>query len=128
MDFSEKLKQVRIKHEYSQEQLAELLNVSRQAITKWETGRGMPDIGNLKAIANLFDVTLDSLLDDVAEIETTDESFCWKISLAGGIIGSVIGWLCRDIVGVSWGAFGLGGGIIGYALGYIALVMHREFK
>lgn len=38
MKFSEKLKELRIKNEYSQEQLAELLNVSRQAITKWESG------------------------------------------------------------------------------------------
>ena len=62
MTFGEKLKALRIKEEYSQEQLAELLHVSRQAVTKWEGNAGMPDIENIKAVADLFDVTLDSLL------------------------------------------------------------------
>lgn len=68
MLFSKKLKQLRIQNDYSQEQLAELLNVSRQAISKWESDNGMPDIENIKAIANLFDVTLDSLLSDEEKI------------------------------------------------------------
>lgn len=128
MEFHEKLKQLRIQNEYSQEQLAEILNVSRQAITKWESGKGMPDISNIKMISNLFDVTLDSLLDDVEEVETTDESFCWKLCFAVGIIGLVFGWLLRDIAGINMGAFGIGGGIIGYALGYIVLEIHRKLK
>lgn len=128
MEFHEKLKQLRIQNEYSQEQLAELLNVSRQAITKWESGKGMPDISNIKMIATLFDVTLDSLLDDVEEVETTDESFCWKLCFAVGIIGLVIGWLFMDIVGINMGAFGIGGGIIGYALGYIVLEIRKKMK
>lgn len=126
MDFSDKLKQLRIKNEYSQEQLAELLSVSRQAITKWETGKGMPDIGNLKSIAELFDVTLDSLLNDAEETESTDESFCWKLCGAVGVIGLVVGWLLCNVLGVggegsNMGAFGIGGAFIGYALGYIIL-------
>lgn len=121
MEFHEKLKQLRIKNEYSQERLAEMLNVSRQAITKWESGKGMPDISNLKLIANLFDVTLDSLLNDVEEVKTIESSFCWKLCFAGGIIGLVIGWLIRDSLGINMGNFGIGGGIIGYALGYIVL-------
>lgn len=126
MVFAEKLKQLRTKSEYSQEQLAELLNVSRQAVAKWELGKGMPDIANLKAIAALFDVTVDSLIDDVEEIEATDESFCWKLCFACGIIGSVIGWLFRDIAGVNMGAFTIGGGIIGYAIGYIILETRKK--
>lgn len=80
MEFHEKLKQLRIQNEYSQEQLAEILNVSRQAITKWQTGKRMPNISNIKMISSLFDVTLDSLLSDAQEIETIDESFCWKFA------------------------------------------------
>lgn len=128
MQFHDKLKQLRIQNGYSQERLAELLNVSRQAITKWESGRGMPDISNLKMISDLFDVTLDSLLHDVEDVVTTDESFCWKICFALGIIGLVVGWLLRDIAGVNMGAFGIGGGIIGYVLGYIILEIRKKFK
>ena len=59
MTFGEKLKALRVKEEYTQEQLAALLHVSRQAVTKWESNAGMPDIENIKAVADLFDVTLD---------------------------------------------------------------------
>lgn len=128
MIFAEKRKQLRLQNEYSQEQLAALLNVSRQAVTKWEMGKGMPDISNLKAIAALFDVTIDSLIDDVEEIETTDENFCWKLCFAVGIIGFVIGWLLRDVVGLNMGAFGIGGGIIGYIIGCIVLEIKKKLK
>ena len=62
MKVSERIKELRIEREWSQEQMAERLGVSRQAITKWETGAGAPDIENLMAIAQLFGVTTDSLL------------------------------------------------------------------
>ncbi len=62
MSFSKRLKSLRLQSGYSQEQLAEMLNVSRQAITKWETAAGLPDIENIIAIANLFDVSIDELL------------------------------------------------------------------
>ena len=48
MDFNEKLREYRTQSGLSQGKLAETLNVSRQAITKWESGNGMPDISNLR--------------------------------------------------------------------------------
>lgn len=48
----------------TQEQFAEKLYVSRQAVSKWESGRGMPDIINLQQLASLFHVSIDSLLQD----------------------------------------------------------------
>ncbi len=64
MNFAEKLKTLRKEKNISQEQLAEKLYVSRQAITKWENGNGIPDIENLIAISSLFNETLDSLLSE----------------------------------------------------------------
>ena len=64
MLFSEKLKLFRTKNSLTQEELAEKLNVSRQAITKWESGDGIPDIENLKQISILFNVTIDELVKD----------------------------------------------------------------
>ena len=62
MNFSEKLRALRKQFKFSQEQLAEKIGVSRQAITKWETDGGLPDIENLMAIAALFSVSMDELM------------------------------------------------------------------
>lgn len=67
--FGEKLKQARKSAGLTQEQLAEKLMVSRQAVTKWEADRGLPDIGNIKRIAGLLDVSIDYLLDDGEPLE-----------------------------------------------------------
>jgi len=64
MDFSDKLKELRKSKKMSQEQLAEKLYVSRQAITKWENGNGLPDIENIIAIGALFNTSLDDLLHE----------------------------------------------------------------
>ena len=61
---SEKIRNYRKHAGMSQEQLAEKLNVSRQAVTKWETGVGIPDIVNLKGLSKLFSVSLDELVED----------------------------------------------------------------
>lgn len=62
MDFGDKLKQYRVNEGLSQEQLAEKIGVSRQAITKWETKRGLPDVENMIILAELFKLTLDELV------------------------------------------------------------------
>ena len=64
---SEKIKELRKKNGLTQERLAEELNVSRQAITKWETGEGSPDIENLKNIALYFHVSVDYLVGSTTE-------------------------------------------------------------
>ncbi len=64
MIFSDKLHQLRKKAGMSQEDLAEKLDVSRQAISRWELGSAMPDTSNLIRIADLFGVSVDYLLQD----------------------------------------------------------------
>jgi len=62
MEFGEKLQELRKGKGLTQEELAEALFVSRTAVSKWETGRGYPNLDSLKEIANFFSVTLDELL------------------------------------------------------------------
>ena len=62
MNFGERLKQIRANQGLSQEQLAEKIGVSRQAITKWETNRGLPDVENMIILAEIFKITLDELV------------------------------------------------------------------
>lgn len=64
MTISEKLKDARKNSGMTQEQLAEKLCVSRAAVAKWESGKGLPDVENLRSISRLLDVSIDYLLDD----------------------------------------------------------------
>jgi transcriptional regulator with XRE-family HTH domain len=62
MEFNQKLKELRQQKGLTQEELANALFVSRTAISKWESGRGYPNIESLKRLAQLFSVTVDELL------------------------------------------------------------------
>lgn len=64
MLFSEKLQIIRKSRGMTQEVLAEMLQVSRQAVTKWENGQSYPDIMNLIQISRIFHVTVDFLVKD----------------------------------------------------------------
>jgi len=64
MTFAEKLKSIRKRAGMSQEQLAEKIGVSRQAVTKWETDAGIPDIGNIMEISAIFDISIDELFSN----------------------------------------------------------------
>jgi transcriptional regulator with XRE-family HTH domain len=69
MTFGEKLKQSRQNAKLSQEELAVKISVSRSAVAKWETDKGLPDIQNLKNIAWALGVSIDYLLDDGTRLE-----------------------------------------------------------
>ena len=73
MTFADKLRTIRKQAGMSQEKLAEKLSVSRQAITKWETNMGIPDIENIMAISALFDVSIDELLCKEKDTKKTSE-------------------------------------------------------
>jgi transcriptional regulator with XRE-family HTH domain len=62
VEFNEKLQELRKSKGLTQEELAEALYVSRTAISKWESGRGYPNIDSLKEISKFFSVTIDELL------------------------------------------------------------------
>ena len=64
MTLEEQIKHYRKQAGLSQEKMAEKIGVSRQAITKWENGTGTPDIANLMAIADFFQISVDELLSN----------------------------------------------------------------
>ena len=64
MTLGQKLKEIRKRFCLSQEELATIVNVSRQAITKWENDCGLPDVSNLQEISKVFGITVDYLLND----------------------------------------------------------------
>ena len=74
MEFNQKLQELRKQKGLTQEELAVSLYVSRTAISKWESGRGYPNIDSLKAIAKFFSLTVDNLLsaDEALTIAEAD--------------------------------------------------------
>ena len=70
MTLGEKIQLARKKKGMSQEDLANMLNVSRQAVQKWESGITQPEVSNLVQISNMFDVSLDYLLKDIEETDS----------------------------------------------------------
>lgn len=74
MKLADQLTKLRKSHDYTQEDIAKKLNISKQAISKWESGRGYPDMDNLVILSELYSVTLDELIKG-------DEMFQKKIKV-----------------------------------------------
>ena len=75
MEFREKLQELRKQKHLTQEELAQSLYVSRTAISKWESGRGFPNIESVKAISKFFSISLDELLsgEEILTIAENDQ-------------------------------------------------------
>ena len=85
-----KIKNARKAAGLTQEQLAEKLAVSRQAITKWESDKGIPDISNIKMLAKILNVSIDYLLDDGTDLDMSVireainlDDYDYKVSFSG---------------------------------------------
>lgn len=79
MELNEKLQELRKQKLLTQEELAEILFVSRTAISKWESGRGYPSIESLKAISEFFSVSIDELLSGEELISVAEQDSQNKI-------------------------------------------------
>uniref|UniRef100_UPI0040564BEC helix-turn-helix domain-containing protein n=1 Tax=Acetatifactor sp. TaxID=1872090 RepID=UPI0040564BEC len=102
MTLGERIKRYRHMQGLSQEELAEKLNVSRQAITKWENNNGVPDIDNLIALSKIMGISLDELVrgekeEDVSLIKK--ESANQRIKDCKSYLISAIGF---SVAAVCW--------------------------
>ena len=95
MNFGEKIQKLRNQNNWTQEQLAEKLYVSRTAISKWESGKGYPNIDSLKDIAKLFDKTIDELLSSGEIIDIAKEENTSNIIKASNLVYGLL-----DIISV----------------------------
>ena len=103
MKLSEKLYSLRKKSGLSQEQLAERLDVSRQAVSKWESGVSVPESEKLVVISSYFNVSVDYLLKDELDSpdanEPTSSQRKTEISRCVGLGLCILGFLCL----IAWG-------------------------
>ncbi|NLB82414.1 MAG: helix-turn-helix transcriptional regulator [Clostridiaceae bacterium] len=79
MELNEKLQELRKQKQLTQEELAEILFVSRTAISKWESGRGYPSIESLKAMSKFFSISVDELLSGEELINVAEKDSQSKI-------------------------------------------------
>jgi len=110
MTLSERIKEQRTKSGLSQEKVAELIGISRQAVTKWESGQSVPSMANLITLAGIFQVSLSELTDGVknntpigSSIDTQDtpkkvERKNGTIKLISAIILFIIGLMTVTII------------------------------
>lgn len=80
MEFHERLQELRKQKGLTQEELAQVLFVSRTAVSKWESGRGYPNIDSLKALAGFFEITIDELLSGKEALRIAEEDHKQKQS------------------------------------------------
>jgi len=109
MQISQSIKEKRKEHQLTQEQLAEKIYVTNKTVSNWETGKTTPDIDSLIRLAKLFDLSLDSLLEEgsniVENIKKIEESkvakrYFW-ISWSNNIIFTFIIGLQKFYGGIS---------------------------
>jgi len=147
--FADKLKTLRERRGLSQSELADKLFVTRQAVSKWERGAGMPDIPSLQKIATFFNVTIDDLTKDeplpalppipepLSDFPESGKHYLWDIFLALGFdvffAGFVISLIMvtfqsslRILYGVLVGLCFLG--LIGVPLGFFIYLRKRHTK
>ncbi|MGV8982659.1 helix-turn-helix domain-containing protein [Clostridium sp.] len=112
LSFSEKLQRLRKEKGLSQEQLAEVLNVSRQSVSKWESGQMYPEINKLIILSDLFKITLDELVRDKTTLcadneddESQEDEAESSLMIGGMLVGMVIGFITDDYTWVTVGVF-----------------------
>ncbi|WP_415310619.1 helix-turn-helix domain-containing protein, partial [Clostridium perfringens] len=110
MDFGEKIKNIRKEKKMTQEQMANILNVSRQAISNWENNKNFPDLEMIIKISRFFSLTLDELIlgdDDTMTkklIKDGSEVRLVKMNMITIIVASfllLIGFGCLIVKGLS---------------------------
>lgn len=109
MKLSEKILNLRKARNMSQEELAEKLGVSRQAISRWEVGSALPDASNILQLSKLFGVSTDYLLNDEYKGEASAPEKIRTVS-------SVAGTLVKKIIALCAAGFGFAGNFIIYIL------------
>ena len=102
MMFNEKLYKMRKEKNLSQETLAENLNTTRQAVSKWENGQGFPETERLLMISNFFNVSIDYLLRDTKEEDSNVERgyYVSKV-MAEGFIDNQKRWVGCFLFGIA---------------------------
>lgn len=132
MNIAERIQYLRKQKGYSQEELADQMGVSRQAVSKWESGQSMPDLEKIIVMSNLFEVTTDYILKGIDPVSTTNKKTINTLYLGFVLIFATIAGIwsltanrfrydeCFFIV--------LAGGVVGLGIALIFQVVSSLFR
>ena len=126
MNITDRIQQLRKGKGISQEELADMVGVSRQAVSKWESEKSTPDIEKVILLSDFFDVTTDYLLKGIEPISenTTEKSDARIFSLVGsllnfiGLVAAIMIWIEKQTpISVAAGLFLMAAGIMLFVIG-----------
>lgn len=127
MNLSERIQELRKRKRLSQEQLAEILSVSRQAVSKWESDQSLPEVEKIVAMSDLFEVSTDYLLKGIETNNNSKKPYiianiltaASTAFIAIGLIAAICGWYEEQT------ASAIGGGMIIQIVGIVALMIGK---
>ncbi len=90
MNIADRIQYLRKQKGYSQEELADKVGVSRQAVSKWECEQSIPDLEKIISMSDLFEVTTDYILKGTEPVSTTNEKMSKNLYLGSVLISSTI--------------------------------------
>ena len=132
MNISERIQSLRKSKGISQEELAEKLCVSRQAVSKWESGESTPDIDKIILISNYFDVTTDYILKGIESSKKislkTRNIILVSFSLIFALLIGIISFAANRFRNIEIISISLIGGIVGFCIGIIAYIIIKRIK
>lgn len=118
MNIADRIQNLRKSKGISQEELADIISVSRQAVSKWESGQSTPDIEKIILLSDYFETTTDYLLKGIESAKGTGNKWDAKVfSIAGTTINAIGLVLAIMIWSVRYSAYTVGLGIIVMLLG-----------
>ena len=119
---SERIQTCRKQAGLSQEQLAERLGVSRQAVSKWETGEATPELSKLAALCSVLNVSADWLLNDIGPEPPQEDGAAKESSCSPDRLEQLPGFIGRMVRKYGW-LFGVYQAVMGTVLSLIGLIL-----
>ncbi|MED1091725.1 helix-turn-helix transcriptional regulator [Bacillus paramycoides] len=100
MLLNERLKQLRVQYNYTQENVAQKIGVSKQSVSKWESGKTYPDIDNLIILSDIYNVTIDELIreDSVLKKRIKIKKKNRVVDFLGGSLVFVIFYVIKEVL------------------------------
>ena len=132
MNMADRIQYLRKQKGFSQEELADKVGVSRQAVSKWEGEQSTPDLKNIITMSDIFETTTDYILKGIEPIPTTNKKIFYSLYLAFAVIFAIIAGIwsftanrfrideCIFII--------LAGTVVGLGIGLIFQVLSNWFR